>query len=57
MSAQHKPERSAHEAATAGAPQPLAVDPSAPDVVAGAAPADPAPDIAALLQKAEVEAA
>ena len=57
MSAQHKPERSAHEAATAGAPQPLAVDPSAPDVVADAAPADPAPDIAALLQKAEVEAA
>jgi len=57
MSAQHKPERSAHEAATAGAPQLLAVDPSAPDVVAGAAPADPAPDIAALLQKAEVEAA
>jgi molecular chaperone GrpE len=57
MSAQHKPERSAHEAAPAGAPQPPAVDPSAPDVVADAAPADPAPDIAALLRKAEVEAA
>jgi molecular chaperone GrpE len=57
MSAQHKPERSVHAAAPAEAPKPLAVDPSAPDVVADAAPADPAPDIAALLQKAEVEAA
>jgi len=56
MSAHHKPELSTHQAAAADALQPVAVDSPAPDVVAGAAPADPAPDIAALLQKVEAEA-
>ena len=57
MSAHHKPELSTHQAAAADAMQPVAVDSPAPDVVAGAAPADPAPDIATLLQKVEAEAA
>ena len=57
MSAQHKPEVSAHHAAAADAPPPVAVASPAADVVSGATPADPAPDIAALLQKVEAEAA
>lgn len=36
---------------------PVPVDKSGAEIVAGTPPADPAPDIAALLQKAEVEAA
>ena len=57
MSVHHKPELSAHQAAAVDALQPVAGDSPAPDVVAGAAPADPAPDIATLLQKVEAEAA
>ena len=57
MSAQHKPEVPAHHAAAADAPPPVTIESPAPDVVSGATPADPAPDIAALLQKVEAEAA
>jgi len=41
----------------AAANTPVPVDPIGADTVAGAPPADPAPDIAALLQKVEAEAA
>ena len=57
MSVQHKPEVSTHHAATSDAAPPVPVANAAADVVTGATPADPAPDIAALLQKVEAEAA
>ena len=56
MSAHLKPEISANQAATADA-LPVAADPAVADVVAGTTRADPAPDIVALLQKVEAEAA
>ncbi len=58
MSADPKPENSTAEAATADVLPPIAAEGAASaDVVGGAAAADPAPDIAALLQKLETEAA
>ncbi len=57
MSASHKPEISDNQATTTDAQPPVAVDAPQRDVVAGAAAADPAPDIALLLKKVEDEAA
>ncbi len=57
MSAQHKPEVFANQPAAADPLPPVTVDAPTADVVGGTTPADPAPDIAALLQKVETEAA
>ena len=58
MSAHPKPESSPVEAAAADVHPPTTTDATASaDVVGGAAAADPAPDIADLLQKLETEAA
>jgi molecular chaperone GrpE len=57
MSADQNQEISANPSAAADPLPPIAVDRHGADGVAGASAADPAPDIAALLQKVETEAA
>ena len=57
MSVHNKPEYSANPAAATDRSPPVAVEAPAAEVVADMPPADPAPDIAALLQKVETEAA
>ena len=58
MSAHQKPHHAAHDPAPAADALPTVSDDAASgERVAGAAPADPAPDIPALLEKAKTEAA
>ncbi len=57
MSVHNKPEFSANPNAATEMSPPAVVESPAADVVADMPPADPAPDIAALLQKVETEAA
>ena len=57
MSAQHKPNPSADPAAGAEALPTITEGGASPDVVSGPSAADPAPDIAALLEKVQAEAA